>query len=290
MLHLKFSAFGLCAIAFIALVATDASAQDAVARGLTAPRISGYAEIAVADKYIYQGFVLERRGPVVQPYIELFGEFYTGDGFLTSASLSLMVFNSVQFHNSGRSNIADPMRTWYEFEIKPGVQLVLVKKLTFTASYRRFESPNGYYGSANGIELLLEFDDSDLLGKFALNPHVTWIAPLSADYEDSEEGHYFEFGIEPSFEIGEGSRYPITVALPATVALGDQHYYSGRSFGFASAGLKVSVPLAFLSDSLGKWSLAGSATFYRLGQTAAELTNNGDRSEQLFAGVLSVEF
>ena len=290
MLHPKFSAFGFCAIAFIALAATDTCAQDAVARGLHTPRISGYAEIVVADKYIYQGFVLESRGPVVQPYIELLGEFYTGDGFLTSASLSLMVFNSVQFHNSGRSNIADPMRTWYEFEIKPGLQVVLAKKLTFTASYRRFESPNGYYGSANGIELSLEYDDSDLLGKFALNPHVTWIAPLSADYEDSEEGHYFELGLEPSFQIGEGSRYPVTVALPSTIAFGDQHYYSGRSFGFASAGVKVSVPLAFLHDSLGEWNLGASATYYRLGETAAELTNDGDRSEQLFAGVLSVEF
>jgi hypothetical protein len=290
MLHLRNSGFAICAVACFALVASHASAQDAVARGLTTPRLSGYAEIAVADKYIYQGFVLESRGPVVQPYIELFGEFYSGDGFLTSASLSLMVFNSLQFHNSGRSNMADPMRTWYEFEIKPGVQLVLAKQLTFTASYRRFESPNGYYGSANGIELSLEFDDSKLLGKFALNPHVTWIAPLSANYEDSEEGHYFEFGIEPSFAIGERSRYPITVALPAIVAGGDQHYYAGRSFGFASAGVRVSVPLAFVPASAGKWNLAASATYYRLGETAAQLTNDGDRNEQLFAGVLSVEF
>lgn len=270
--------------------ASSAVAQDAVARGLTAPRISGYAELVVADKYIYQGFVLETRGPVVQPYIELLGEFYTGDGFLTTASLKLSIFNSIHFHNSGRSNIADPMRTWYEFEIKPGFEFVLAKQLTFTALYRRFESPNGFTGYANGLEFSLAFDDSELLGKFALNPHVTWIAPLSTDYEGGEEGHYFEFGIEPSYEFGEGSRYPITVELPVIIAGGDEHYYSGRSFGFASAGLTVRVPLAFLPPSVGKWSLAANATFYRLGRTAAELTNGGEQNERLFAGVLSVEF
>lgn len=282
--------FAVAAYAAIVCFAATAHAQDAVARGLTLPRISGYGEVVVADKYIYQGYVLEARGPVVQPYLELLGEFYTGDGILSSASLKLTVFNSIQFHNSGRSNMADPMQTWYEFEVKPGIQLVLAQKLTFTASYRRFESPNGYYGSSNGIEVSLGYDDSDLLGKFALNPHITWIAPLAANYDDSEEGHYFEVGIEPSFTIAEGSRYPITVAIPSVVAFGDQHYYSGRRFGFASTGVTVSVPLAFLPESLGEWNLAGNATYYRLGTTAAELTNNGERNERLFAGVLSVEF
>ena len=154
---------------------SSARAQDAVARGLIAPRVSGYAEVVVADKYIDQGFVVEARGPVVQPYLEVFGQFYSGAGFLTSASLKLSVFSSLQFHNSGRSNQADPMRTFYEFEIKPGIEVVLAKALTFTTSYRRFESPNDFYGSINSIEFVLALDDSEMLGGFALNPRALWI-------------------------------------------------------------------------------------------------------------------
>ena len=266
-------------------------AQDAVARGLTVPRVSGYAEIAVADKYIYQGFIVEARGPVVQPYIELYGEFYKGDGLLTSASLKLSVFNSVQFHNSGRTNLEDPMRTWYELEIKSGFEFVLAKQLTVSAVYRRFESPNGQYRSANGIEMGLAFDDSELLGAFALHPRATWIMPIGGDVDEGgEEGHYFELGIEPSVVLAEKARYPVTIALPVTVGFGDHRYYYGRHFGFASAGLSVSVPLAFLPESCGKWNLAATGAYYRLGQTAADLTNGGDEHETVIAALLTVEF
>jgi hypothetical protein len=265
-------------------------AQDAIARGLTTPRVSGYAEVVVSDKYIDQGFVLEERGPVVQPYLELLGEFYQGDGFITRAALRLTIFSSLQFHNSGRSNQADPIRTFYEFEVKPGVELGLGKLVRFTTSYRRFESPNEFYGSLNSIEFVLAFDDSDLLGAFALNPRATWVLPLGASDAESEEGHYFDFRIEPGFTIGDGARLPVRVLFPMAIGFGDHHHYGGRSFGFASAGVSVVVPLAFLPGSLGKWNIGASATYYRLGAGPAQLTNGGDRDEQRFGGVLSVEF
>ena len=286
----KTSALVSFGAACVASFASPADAQEAVARGLTTPRVSGYAEVVVADKYIDQGFVIEARGPVVQPYLELLGEFYTSDGLLTSASLKLTVFSSLQFHNSGRSNQADPMQTFYELEFKPGIELALAKALTFTTSYRRFESPNDFYGSINSIEFVLALDDSDLLGAFALHPRAIWILPLGASNAETEEGHYFEFRIEPSFELGKGARYPLNVSFPAGVGLGDYHHYDGDSFGFASAGVTVSVPLAFLPENCGKWNLAGNATYYRLGRGPADLTNGGDPDEYRFAGVLSVEF
>ena len=114
--------------------------------------------------------------------------------------------------------------------------------------------------------------------------------PLGASNAETEEGHYFEFRIEPGFELSKGARYPLTVSFPVTAGFGDYHHYGDKSFGFASAGLTVSVPLAFLPESCGKWNLAGNATYYRLGQGPAGVTNNGNRDEHRFAGVLSVEF
>ena len=267
--------------------ADSAVAQEAVSRGFSAPRVSGSLEFAVADKYVYQGYIVENRGPVLQPNLELFAEFYTGDGFITSASLRLNVFNSFQFHNSGRSNMAEPKQTWYEFELMSGIQLVLAKEFTFTVSYRRFESPNGAYGPANGIELILAYDDSRLLGAFALNPRVLWITPLD---HPSEDGNYFEAAVEPGLTLAEKSRYPVAISVPLTVGIGDNHHYFGKRFGFASAGISVSVPLAFLPEAYGKWSVSGTATYYRLGSTTAAISNDGERNQMVFSGALGIEF
>jgi hypothetical protein len=263
------------------------AAQDAVSRGFGPPRVSGSLDFATADKYVYQGYILENRGPVFQPNLELLAEFYTGDGFVTSASARLNVFNSFQFHNRGRSNMAEPMRTWYEFEVMSGIQLVLAKDFTFTASYRRFESPNGFYGSANGFHLTLAYDDAKMWGGFALNPRVLWIVPLD---RASTEGHYFEGAIEPGITFWEKSRYPLAISVPVTLGVGDNHSYAGERFGFASAGVTATVPLAFLPEPYGKWSLFGSATYYRLGSTTAAISNDGERNQMIFSGALGLEF
>jgi hypothetical protein len=47
--------------------------------------VSGSAEILVTNRSIYHGFIADDHAPVVQPEFELFGQFYEGDGFLTSA-------------------------------------------------------------------------------------------------------------------------------------------------------------------------------------------------------------
>lgn len=266
-----------------------AFAQEAVSRGLMAPRISGYAEVGIADKYVYHGYIVETRGPVVQPYLELYGQFYDGGGLLSSASAKLVIFNSFQLSRDGRQHMSEPLRSWYEVEIKPGVELVFAKELTFTASYRRFESPNGAYGSSDGLEFALAYDDTRLLGAMALHPHALWIAPLEFG-SDAGEGPYFEAGIAPSVVLGGGAKYPLTASVPVTVGVGDQQHYAGRNFGFASAGLALSMPLAFIPEGFGKWTFATSATYYRLGETAAEFTNNGNRDTGQVAGTLSVGF
>lgn len=58
----------------------------------------------------------------------------------------------------------------------------------------------------------------------------------------------------------------------------ETRYYFGQHFGFASAGLKLTVPLAFIPQGYGKWQVGGSAQYFYLGETPANLTNGGDRS------------
>jgi hypothetical protein len=266
-------------------------AQDAVSPGLIWPHLIGSAEISVADKYIYRGYVVENHGPVVQPYLDLSAEFYRGSRIVNSASLKVSVFSSLQFHKRGLTKSGKPMRWWYELQIEPGIELVFAKDFTFTAIYRRFESPNGVFDSFNEIELALALDDTRFLGSLALHPHVLWAAPVANGHDaGAEEGHYFEAGIAPSAAIGKTSRYPVTVELPVNAGFGDSRYYAGEHFGYLSAGVALSIPLAFLPSDYGAWTFGGSATYYYLGRNAAESTNDGQRNDSVFAVTLSTAF
>lgn len=270
------------------MFAAPAEAQDAASRSLTWPRPTAYAEVAVSDKYIYRGYIVEDHGPVVQPYVEVFGEIYSSEnGWLQSASLRLAVFNSFQPNGAEGRADSELMRAWYETQIEAGMAFILAKGLSVTASYLRFDSPNGAYGGSNAFTLALQLDDEWLLGACALNPRALWTAPLD---DNAEAGHYFEVGVAPKTSLASRSRYPVTVALPVNAGFGDRQQYVGRRFGFVSAGVKVSAPLAFVSEPYGKWQVNGSAEIFYLGDTPAEFTNGGDHLTSLFSGSISAEF
>ena len=277
----------LASVAAALSIGTSA-AQDAVSPELQ-PRFSGSAEVGIADKYIYHGYVLENQGAIIQPEFEVLARFYSGEGLLTKASLRLYVFSSFQTHES-RNEQADAMiHSWYEVQVEMGIVLELAKHFTFSASYVRFESPNHAFIAANAAEFILSLDDSEWLGACALNPHVSWFRPFPGGWTSSDEGSYFEFGIEPERSFGKSER-PVTISFPIAIGLGQKRYYLGEHFGFFSAGVSVSVPLAFIPSSWGEWNLGLSGTYYRLGRNVADASNGGIRNESAFALTVGTEF
>ena len=278
----------LLASAAAALLVPPLLAQEAVSPEL-GPRFSGSAAISLTDKYIYHGYVLEDQGAIVQPEFEVLARFYSGDGFVSKASWRLYLFSSFQTHES-RDQKADAMiHAWYEVQVETGFVLELAKRFTLSVSYVRFESPNHAFIAANAAELILSLDDSDWLGACALHPHVSWFRPFPGGWESSDEGSYFEFGLEPGRSFGKGER-PVKVKFPIAVGLGQKRYYLGEHFGFFSAGVALSVPLAFIPPSWGNWNLGLSGTYYRLGRNVANLSNGGVRDETAFALTLGTEF
>ena len=276
-------------LARIFIPATDA--QEAVNSGLHVPKLGGYFDISVSSRYIYHGYVVEDRGPVVHPYLYGEAKFYSGTGWLSSAYVTLGVLNTLQFRHDGISAENEMLRTWYELQVEPGLSLVFAEALTVSANYIRFESPNGAYISGNAAALRLELDDERWLGAFALRPHFLWFMPVGNESNpDTEQGHHFELGVKPGGTIGKNSAYPVSVSLPAVLGVGDKHYYAGRHFGFVSAGVTVSMPLAFVPKGLGDWSLSGSALYYRLGSAPAEFTSGGERDKSVFTATLAAEF
>lgn len=271
-----------------ALSIGTAAAQDAVSPELP-PRFSGAAAVGIADKYIYHGYVLENQGAIIQPEFEVLARFYSGEGILTKASIRLYVFSSFQTHESRHEQTEAMIHSWYEVQVEMGIVLELAKNFTFSASYVRFESPNHAFIAANAAEFILSLDDSEWLGACALHPHVSWFRPFPGGWESSDEGSYFELGIEPERSFGKSER-PVAISFPIAIGLGQKRYYLGEHFGFFSAGVSVSVPLAFIPSSWGEWNLGLSGTYYRLGGNVAGASNDGRRNESAFTLTVGTEF
>ena len=278
----------LLAFVAAAFLIETAAAQDAVSPELQ-PRVSGSAQVGITDKYIYHGYVLENQGAIIQPEFEVLARFYAGDGVLTKASVRLYVFSSFQTHESRDEQVDAMIRSWYELQVEMGIVLELAKHFTFSASYVRFESPNHAFIAVNAAEFILSVDDSDWLGAYALHPHVSWFRPFPGGWDSSDEGSYFEFGIEPERAFGKSER-PVTISFPIAVGLGQKRYYLGEHFGFFSAGVSVSVPLAFIPSSWGEWNFGLSGTYYRLGRNVANWSNGGVQDESLFTLTFGTEF
>jgi hypothetical protein len=276
----------LLASAAAALSLEMAAAQDAASPELK-PRFNGTVEIGVADKYIYHGYVLENQGAIIQPEIEASAHFYPSGSFLTKISFRLYVFSSFQLHESREEETDAMVRSWYELNFETGIVVEFASRFTFSASYVRFQSPNNAFIAANAAEFVLTVEDIKV-GGFVLNPHVTWFRPFPGGWESSDEGSYFELGIEPERTFGKSEW--LTLGFPITVGLGQKRYYLGEHFGFFSAGVAASVPLSFLPPSLGKWNLGVSATYYRLGRNTADFSNDGNRNESVVSVTLGTEF
>lgn len=138
---------------------------------------------------------------------------------------------------------------------------------TFTYEKFAFTLANGCWWYAGDTEHILDFtvafNDADMLMEgFALNPSFT----IHWRYEGNgsqDEGFAFVPGIKPSFTFMKESKYPITVAFPISVAFFTDDFQGGDSgFGYVSAGPAVTVPLSFIPEKFGAWSVTGSLIYY----------------------------
>jgi hypothetical protein len=255
--------------------------------------ITGDLGVTFTNEYISRGLVLENQGVLAQPYLDLYFKLYEGTGFINKVTFNLGLWSDI---NSHVQNPFSSTRNWYEFDYTPGISVTMAKNLTATLSYFEFDSPADDFATARSINLNLAYDDTDLLGAFAIHPHVTILAELPAPGAAGLEpgGWYYEIGIAPSYTFGKGSAYPVTFSVPVTTGLGSARFYNQDAFGYMSAGAQLSVPLAFVPSCYGTWTLSGGYSYYYLGnalQSFSEINQgNGKHSQNVFQGAIGLTF
>ena len=139
--------------------------------------ISGDLGVTMPTEYITRGIVAENQGVIAQPYLDLYFKLYEGTGFINKVSFNFGLWSSIHSHVQPDGS-TDTTRNWYEFDWTPGIAVTFAKNFTATLSYFEFDSPASAFDTARSINLNLAYDDTDLLGKFALHPHVTYLREL----------------------------------------------------------------------------------------------------------------
>jgi len=270
--------------------------------------ITGDLGVNVVSQYISRGLIFENQGGIVEPYADLYFRLYQGDGFINKVSANIGIWNS--FHsrhtdageasgNGVGNHNASSTASWYEFDFTAGLAVTFLKNFTFTPSYYTFLSPNDGFNTFQGLNLNLAYDDTDLLGKFALHPHVTVLFELENKAGNgSDEGIYYEVGVAPSTPLF-GKDSGLTFTLPVTAGFGSHNFYAkDAGFGYVSAGGQLSYALAFVPKCLGAWTVNGAATYYYLGSDSLRTFNtqpandvrDAKNSEWVFSGGLAVSF
>ena len=241
--------------------------------------------------YFFRGILQERDGFIWQPYG---GVTFTlaediGYGVINNIDLAIGTWNSVQTAQTGATSSP---QNWYESDVIVGFNVGLWDFVSTNISYVAFTFPNGAYATAQELDWTIAFDDSSLLGPFALNPSMLWVFEVDNTAFGDQEGIYLGLGVKPGVTLFEEAEYPLTLALPVTVGLSVSDYYevpgeSDDTFGYFDVGLAASVPLSFISSDYGEWSVSAAVDYLALSGTLAD-ANRGDGG--FFVGKAGIAF
>jgi hypothetical protein len=303
---------GLCAVCSLMNVAGKCFAQAAVdvssqrssepgaqevelsseSTEIAAPprRLTGSVNLDITNAYFYRGIIQEDSGLIVQPAAKMNFAAYTGEQ--GTLSIFALTWNSIHGQKTNATTGDNTGQYWYEADIAVGATFTR-GVVSVTGAYVVLASPSNAFDTVEEVNITLGVDDSSWLGEWTMRPSLLLAIEVGDDYSDgtdTQRGTYLELGIAPGPDIEWGER---TVALrfPIAVGLSLEDYYEdaqGESdtFGFASAGARVNVPLwKSQGSSALSLNIGGSVLF--LGDNTSDY-NSGDDVE--FVGMVGLQF
>jgi hypothetical protein len=227
--------------------------------------------------FFNRGYLQEDTGLIVQPAAKLDVDLARwGENQL---SLEARIWNSAHSQATGADEGDNFRRYWFEQDLSAGVVLTH-GEWTISGSYLAQTSPADAFDTVQEFDAGVAFDDSKLLGAWALNPTATLafeFGPHAGDGQD--KGVYLELGVAPGFKVPCGGR-EVAVSFPVTAGLSLHDFYQNSRgddevLGFVQAGPKVAIPLG--SAGGGEWTLTGAVYGVYLGSHTAEFNDHGRR-------------
>jgi len=278
----------LASAVMTAAVAGAALAQDGPNRG--AISFSAGVDLLPGTTYVFRGISQESEpGLTLWPYGEMGVDLFEGDGGLSSAGVTIGVWNSVNTGSSGSNeDKGGPGRSHYELDFYTGLSLGFSGGWGFDASYIAYTSPNGLFDTVNELDFGLSYDHT-------LAPYLILAFELDdegqADGGD-KAGSYLELGVGPTFPILETG---LEVEVPVKLGMSLSNYYENpltgddEKFGFLSVGAAISIPLARIPSRYGSWDFHASGDVLFLGETP-EIINDDENVKGVLAIGIGISY
>ena len=292
----------ILAIPAIASAGTATAGKETPIEKCKESCISGSLGIDVVSMYISHGVVYENQGAILQPYASFSFQLHEGKGAINGVSLDLATWNTFHSRHTDAGAVSGgtpSTRSWFESDFSFGLTFTFLKNFTFSPTYTFYLSPNDAFETGQTLSFKLSYDDTDLLGAFALHPWVNvWWEVENKIGTGDDEGFIYEFGITPARSFGD-----LTVSLPISVGLGSNDGYGNadggnETYGYFTAGLSLSYALKGIPECYGEWSLHAGYSYFNLGDGTKDYATDvtgGDirashRNEHVFSGGVTVEF
>jgi hypothetical protein len=285
---------GVCVAVFTAALIMSASATaGAQDKGPNTGRVSLSLGVDWTTHYFFRGILQEDQDYIFQPYGEIGFKLLEGEGPLANLTFALGSWNSLHGGPTGTGGPNGDPRMWYESDFYAKLTATLFEDFTAGVIYTAYMSPNGFFSTVEEIALSLGYNDSKLLGPFALNPSVLIAFEFDGQADGGrDEGVYLQIGLTPGYTFNANGTYPITLSVPLVLGLSLGDYYEqigvggdDDTFGYFSASLAASMPLKFIPASYGAWQVKGALTVLTLGDNL-KAANNADSTE--FIGTIGL--
>jgi hypothetical protein len=287
-------AWRVVAFALVAAAGWAPAAAAQEAKGPNTGRIALSAGVDFPTDYYFRGIVQETSDYIIQPYGDL--TFKLWDGIPTFGNLALTIgtWNSLHGGPTGiEGPNADP-KVWYESDFYTKVGWTMFEDLSAGVIYTAYMSPNDFFTTTQELALSLGFNDSKLLGPFALNPSLLLAFEVKGQADAGDDkGVYLQLGLAPSYTFNAGSTYPVTLSVPLLVGLSVDDYYEfgtgdDSTFGYFQGGVGLSMPLAFIPASFGSWQIKTGVNVLQLGGNLRDV--NKDRDSTEIIGTVGIAF
>lgn len=268
--------------AAVALLVALGSGAVAAAeeQGPNTGRLSLSAGVDWTTDYYFRGIVQETKDWIFQPYAEVSLKVFESQGPLSAVTVTAGLWNSLHGGPTGvEGNGPDP-QAWYESDFYARLGVTLFEDLALSFQWTAYMSPNDSFDTVGEIGLGVGYDDSKLLGAFALHPSLLLAFETTGQADGGKhKGTYLQLGVSPGVTLMEKGPVPISLAFPLAVGLSLSDYYEygtghDDTFGFFSGGVTASVPLAFIPPAFGTWQIRGGVTFLALGGNTKDVNNN----------------
>jgi hypothetical protein len=275
----------------------------ALALGLSAPalaqddesRFSGIVQLDVTNAYFFRGILQEREGIIFEPWSELYYSLYSSDdGFLRDVTIGAGTWWSLHSERTLAGSIdgGDQNQWWYEADYYPLLSLGFTNGVSLTTVYYFYTSPNDAFTTAQELNFRLAWDDSETFGDWSMQPWMNLAIETVNTAFGPDEGTGLQLGIGPTLYAADDESFTLTA--PVEVGLSLEDYYEGSNgenhgFGYASAGLAASIPLTFVPEGAGAWSLGLAAKYFFFGHILED-ANRGRSTYPVGTMSLAVEF